>query len=99
MTKTLAARFVPDGYLAHVQLQGDANTYATGGFPFLPSDFQFSDSIDDAWAVVSGGAFVVEWVPSTQSLRVETDPGTGLAEVANGGSTAGLQVDIFAFGR
>lgn len=99
MQTTLAARFVPTGYLSHVQLQGDANTYQTGGFPLTPAMFQFVDSIADLWAVVSAGAFVVEWVPSTSSLRVLTDPGTGLAEVGNGGSTAGLQVDMYAFGE
>jgi hypothetical protein len=99
MTKTPIARFVPTGYLSHVQLAGDANTYTTGGFAFALPDFGFVDSIDEVIAVVSQGAFVVEWVPSTSSLRVQTDPGTGLAEVANGGSTAGLQVDLYAFGR
>jgi hypothetical protein len=92
-------KFVPTGYLSHIQLVGDANTYTTGGFPLGPASFGFVDSYDDVWAVVSQGAFVVEWIPSTNSLRVQTDPGTGLAEVANNGSTSGLQVDLYAFGR
>ena len=93
------ARFVPTGYFAHTQLTGDANTYATGGFPITLAMFQFVNVIQDLIAVVSAGAFVVEWVPSTSSLRVLTDPGTGLAEVSNGGSTAGLQVEMYAFGE
>ena len=99
MQTNLTARFVPTGYLAHVQLTGDANTYPTGGFPITLGMFGFVDSIADLIATVSGGAFTVEWVPSTSSLRVLTDPGTGLAEVGNGGSTSGLQVDMYAFGE
>lgn len=99
MQITPISKFVPTGYLSHVQLNGDANTYPTGGFPLSPATFGFVDSYDEVLAVVSQGAFIVEWVPSTNSLRVQTDPGTGLAEVANGGTTAGLQVDLYAFGR
>lgn len=99
MQTVALARFVPTGYLSHTQLTGDSNTYTTGGFAINPAMFQFVDSIDDLIAVVSAGAFVVEWVPSTSSLKVLNDPGTGLAEVANGGSTSGLQVDMYAFGR
>lgn len=99
MVKALVSRFVPTGYLSHVQLQGDANSYTTGGVQFGLGDFNFVDSIDEVIAVVQAGAFVCEWIPANMALRVETDPGTGLAEVANGGSTAGLVVDLFAFGR
>lgn len=99
MTKTQISRFVPTGYRSHIQLNGDANTYTTGGFAVSPADFGFVDSYDEVIAVVSQGNFVVEWIPSTNSLRVQNDPGTGLAEVANGGSTAALQVDLYAFGR
>lgn len=99
MQAMLTARFVPTGYLAHVQLQGDSNTYVTGGFPITLAMFGFVDSIQDLIAVVSAGAFVVEWVPGTSSLRVLNDPGTGLAEIANNGSTSGLQVDMYAFGE
>ena len=99
MVITQITKFVPVGYLSHIQLAGDSNTYQTGGFQLSPQSFGFADSYDDVWAIVSGGAYVVEWVPTTNSLRVLTDPGSGLAEVANAGSTAGLQVDLFAFGR
>jgi hypothetical protein len=93
------SRFVPTGYLAHIQLTGDANTYTTGGFLVGLAPFQFVDSIDDCILVEQSGLYAVEWVPATNALRVLVDPGTGLAEVANGGSTAGLVVDIYAFGR
>jgi len=99
MQKTLIQRFVPSDYLSHVQLTGDANSYTSGGFPFALSDFQLTDSIDDMLIIVQSGPYTAEWVPSTLSLRIETDPGTGLAEVGNGGSTAGLIVDLYAFGR
>lgn len=99
MQITQLARFAPTGYLSHIQVAGDANTYATGGFVLSPASFGFVDSYDDVWAVVSGGAYMVEWVGGTNSLKVLTDPGSGLAEVGNGGSTAGLQVDLYAFGR
>ena len=99
MQASLLSRFVPTGYLAHLQLAGDSNTYTTGGFVLGVAAFSFVDSIDEVIAVVQQGAFTVEWVPSTLALRVQTDPGTGLAEVGNGGSTAGLVVDLYAFGR
>jgi hypothetical protein len=99
LQKSLISRFVPSDYLAHVQLTGDANSYTTGGFQFGLPDFQLSDSLDDLICIEQSGLYVVEWNPATLQLKVLTDPGTGLAEVANNGSTAGLIVDLFAFGR
>ncbi len=99
MVTTPVSRFVPTGYLSHVTLTGDANSYVTGGWVLTPATFGFVDSIDEVIAVVSGGAYVVQWIPATSALKVQTDPGTGLAEVGNGGSTAGLQVELYAFGR
>ena len=99
MQKSLVSRFVPSDYLSHVQLTGDSNSYTTGGFQFGLSDFQLQDSIDDMIVIEQSGLFVVEWIPSTLQLKVLQDPGTGLAEIANNGSTAGLIVDLYAFGR
>lgn len=99
MQKSLISRFVPSDYLAHVQLTGDSNSYTTGGFQMLLSDFSLQESIDDMVVIEQSGLYVVEWNPGSLLLKVLQDPGSGLAEIANNGSTTGLIVDLFAFGR
>ena len=97
--KNLLSRFVPTGYLSHVQLTGDANSYTTNGFTFSLADFGFVDSFDEIIAIERSGLYTIDVDIANMLLKVLVDPGTGLAEVANGGSTAGLVVDLWAFGR
>lgn len=93
------------GYWSHITLTGDANSYVTGGVPLTPAIFGFANSIDFVLPFAQAPAAAAvdpQWIPPAVvgtggNLRLVVSS-TG-AEVANAGSTAGVIIDLYAYGR
>ena len=84
-------------YMAVGNLQCD-NNYQAPGYALTPAMFGFTSRIDAVVPIVSGANYQAEWDIANQALRMEQDPGSGLAQVPNATDLSAVKVVLIVFG-
>jgi hypothetical protein len=108
--KALGIRTVPGASTRQLlTLTGDASSYVTGGFVITPADFQLTvirEIISATFTSIAGAAFEVATVPTLNadgitiaSIAVALVVGTTGLQLANGGSSAGVVIQIVVEGN
>lgn len=74
------------------------NNYQAPGYALTPAMFGLSSRIDHVIPIPGPSNFVAEWDDANGAIRVEQDPGTGLAQVNNGTDLSALTIKLLVFG-